>query len=75
MFVCLCVLGVCMHLEALDYAVGLEGRHYQIEDPEWEEEYGSDKLRGAGTTELAADRLDRPPHHQHDYHHASLRAE
>lgn len=61
-------------LEALDHAVGLEGGHDEVEDPEGEQEHGCDDLRYKRPAQLAADRF-RPPHKQHQNHQAGLGAE
>jgi len=61
-------------LEALDHAIGLEGGHDEIEQPQGEQERGRDDLGYEGSTQFAADRL-HPPHQQHQDHHAGFAAE
>jgi len=61
-------------LEALDHAIGLEGGHDEVEQPQGEQKRGRDDLRYEGSTQLAADRL-YPPHQQHQDHHAGFAAE
>lgn len=63
-----------LDLEALDHAVGLEGGHDEVEEPEGEQEYGCDELRYKRPAQLAADGL-RPPHEQHQDYQAGLGAE
>lgn len=61
-------------LEALDHAIGLEGGHDEVEQPEGEQERGRDDLWYEGSTQFAADRL-HSPHQQHQDYQACFAAE
>lgn len=65
---------LALGLETLDHAVGLEGGHDEVEQPEGEQEHGRDELRYKRSAQLAADRL-HPSHQQHHDHEAGLAAE
>lgn len=67
---CVCVC-VCVYLKSLDNAVGLKGRHDEIEDPKWKEKNWSHDFWAKGSTEFPANTLGSP-HHQNDYHNACL---